>query len=230
MKSKIAMIVCIPLIVVLTLCIINFYGAKGDNLTLPITLSSNIDEYGFTTYEGFGVNMTVYQDEGTEPQEIISTVSYNEIAGTIDTWSQGIWYNEYEQYKEHLVAVNGDVVNSEIFDDHIEYTFANKLKLNVNIGDTADIREYVVDIKESDQPKTKEEISDNVFKYTYESGMVKIDTITYTEGSEPLKFKSNYYINFKSLFGYYAIGFAIAFSVYVVIDAIKDKGKYREKE
>ena len=209
------------LIVNLLCCGINVSVAESGALFIPLVTSKNSRETGFTDYTGFGVTITVYEseddnDEIDPPKLVANTETYNKIAGTIESWNGEMTLGDYNAYKEDLIQVNGIIVNSEMHEDYIVYTFANENKLRVDFISNKS-KEYEHEVASGAEP-INVEIGEETLYQEYENGVVVIIYAGEYLVSErvPLKFTSNFYIDSANFLITFFITLCIAYAVAII--------------
>lgn len=195
------------LILNLVLCLTNLYFAQSDLNFIPFSTYKYVNENDFTVSNGFGVSISTYQYNGAEPQPILRISEYNVEAGTISNWGGEMTLSDYEAVKEDLEAVNGIIVDSDMHEEYIIYTFNNKEKLTVKFVE-AITKKYEHIIPDNEEPvETWGTDTESYEKYA--NGMLRINTITYSDEFEAFTIKSNYHFDI--------VGFLISYAVSIII-------------
>lgn len=193
---------------------------------------SETEEFIFES--GFGFKRCI--EKGEEPTEIIVN-TYNEKAGNIDNWNNGISLNEYNTYSNSINSVNGNIVHTEIYDEYMEYTYANGKILRVNFIKTDDISEYTLTKDSNYNYKISED--GNYIKYTYENGYVEIvqltqgikDKVIAVDFSGKNLIKDLAILSSLGVAGFTAILIIIAFIIMPVLErVISNSGRKDSKE
>lgn len=198
-KSHLLVIILTANMLSLACCVTNYIIAQQeDRYRLPICISSNTDEYDFTTYKGFGVNMVVYESAGSEPKPIYSSIVYNEEAGNIDNWGGEIRLADYNKYKDDFREVNGDITDTDLHTEYLIYTFRNNKRLKVNYISTGTDVEYKKEVDDT-MEVIESTVDGNTTINRYSDGVIEKISITYSDETEELRFKSNYFIDYVEL-------------------------------
>jgi hypothetical protein len=238
-KKLIATLCIIPMTVNLGLCLGNYYSIAQDGKdSMPFVTYSSVDKANVTTQYGFGVKAQVFNKDNETADDVpdigsdgITTTSvYNETAGTIETWDNKITKELFEKYKSDLEIVNGAIVNTEICDGFVNYTFSNNKILKVNLTDTGIEDTNYEHSVDSDSKIIEEYTDENDVAYKrYENGVVVIekqqvegshDIDMITIGSESMKL--NYSISVGNILIHY-----FGLCVIEVIAALVGFGAYK---
>lgn len=199
LKRHLLIIALVANMLSLLFCAMNYIVAQQTGMyRIPFCVSKNTDEYEFTTYKGFGVNLVVYESEGAEPMPIYTSFIYNEEAGNIDNWGGEIRLADYNRFKDDLEEVNGSIIDTDLHNDYLIYTFRNNKKLKVNYISTETDIDYKKEVDESTKLISSTE-DGNITINKYEGGIVEKITLTYSDKVEELRFKSNYFIDYVEL-------------------------------
>lgn len=206
--DSIIVIIAISVVLNITLMGLNKVYYSQSNRLLINTVT-NHREGGFTDYVGFGFGITVLEDDSEkteestveEKEELIYNV-YNKQAGSLDTWNSEMNLSEFNEYKNDLIQVNGMIVNSDLQEDYITYTFANDKELKVNFVNNTrktfdkDVSSGDVPIKTSETDGvTYEEYSNGVVREIYKADSGTADTVN-QETDEELVITFFDFVNF----------------------------------
>ena len=233
MKNKITYITMaiLPLTLCLILCIVNYTVAKQNVYGIPFVTHKAVELQDITKYSGFGVTISVLDQKGTEDIVKDNTKFYNEDAGVIDNWHGEMTFDQYEVYKNDLVYVNGDIVDSTITDDYVIYKFNNNNELTVYLKKSAeDLDKYTHSEKSASLVEETKDASGNTV-YKYDNGVVKVENKQVVKGVEPLKIKMNYGLDVLNLVIHYVVVLGIEVIIYLLIKTFKsDEQKHSENE
>lgn len=222
--TEIGFLILIPMIIILILCIINFKVASGESMKMPFVTSKKTDSLNFTTSKGFGVKLVIHNaDEkaSEEANKVVSSYMYNEKAGDTDTWNDGMTMTDYEKYKDSLIKVNGQIIDSKKTDKSITYTFENNESVKVNyIKPDKVTKEFALDDSVGKEQEVKFE--DNASITKYDTGLVKVEIKNGTDVGN-ITFKSKYEIDIINLLVHYAVLLFIIIIFYIAYNKIIGK-------
>lgn len=167
-----------PLIITLAITIVNYYVSSmlGEP---PLAIKEYQENK--TKYISVGIEAYTYENM-IQYEEQLSAV-YNIVAGSIDTWGNGIDYDTYTEYKDDFIYVNGDICQTEDFGDYLVYTYDNEksLKVSKDKVDTLDTKEFKHQVPEDLEPYSEEYNEDETIKTcSYSDGTKAVYNCTYS--------------------------------------------------